>query len=72
MGDKSPFEIRFGTIPESPIFFLKLGYVKTKRQGKLRPTAFPCFFIGPLANRPHDNYEVLLNSGSVVYSRNVI
>ena len=63
--------MRFGTVPQSPIPFLKPGYVKTKRQDKLRRKAFPCFFIGSLANRPHDTYEVLLNSGSIVHSRNV-
>ena len=69
--DKSPFELRFIMVPQSPIPFLKPGYVKTKRQDKLRPKALSCFFIGPSANRPHDTYEVLLNSGSVVNSRNV-
>ena len=69
--DKSPFEMRFGTAPQSPIPFLKPGYVKTKRQDKLRPKALPCFFIGPSANCPRDTYEVLLNSGSVVNFRNV-
>ena len=43
VGDKSPFEMRFGTVPQSPIPFLKLGYVKTKRQDKLRPKAFSFF-----------------------------
>ena len=71
VGDKSPFEMRFGTLPQSPIPFPKPGYVKIKRQDKLRPEALPCFFIGPSANRPFDTYEVLLNSGSVVHSRNV-
>ena len=71
VGDKSPFEMRFGTVPQSPIPFLKPGYVKTKRQDKLRPKSFPCFFIGPSANRRRDTREVLLNSGSVVHSRNV-
>ena len=69
--DKSPFEMRFGAVLQSPIPFLKLEYVKTKRQDKLKPKAVPCFFIGPSANRPRDTYEVLLNSGSVVHSRNV-
>ena len=32
---------------------------------------FPYFYIGPLANLPRDTYEVLLNSKSVVHSRNV-
>ena len=72
MGKKSPFEIRFGTVPQSPIPFLKPGYVKTKRQDKLRPKAIPCFLFGPSANRLlRDTYEVLLNSGSVVHPRNV-
>ena len=71
VGDKSPFEFRFGMVPQSPIPFLKPGYVKTKRQDKLRPKALPWFFIGLSANRPRDTYEVLLNSGSVVNSRNV-
>ena len=61
-GDKSPFEMRFVSRPQSPMLFLKPGYVKTKRQDKLRPKAFPSFLIGSLA---------LLNSGSVVHSRNV-
>ena len=52
--DKSPFEMRFGTVPQSPIPFLKPGYVKTKRQDKLKPEALTCFFIGPSANRPRD------------------
>ena len=69
--DKSHFEMRFGTVPQSPIPFLKPGYVKIKRQDKLRSKALPCFFIGPSANRPRDIYEVLLNFGSVVHSRNV-
>ena len=63
--------MRFGTIPQSPIPVLKPGYVKTKLQDKLRPKAFPCFFIRPSSNRPRDTYEVLLNSGSVAHSRNV-
>ena len=71
VGDKSPFEMRFGTAPQSPIPFLKPGYVKTKRQDKLKPKAFPCFFIGPSANRPRDSYELLLRSGNVINSRNV-
>ena len=71
VGDKSPFEMRFGTVPPSPVPFLKPGYVKTKRQDELKPKALPCFFVGPSANRPHDTYEVLLNSGSVFHSRNV-
>ena len=71
VGDKSHFEMRFGTLPQSLIPFLKPGYVKIKRQDKLRPKALPCFFIGPSANRPSDTYEVLLNFGSVVHSRNV-
>ena len=70
--DKSPFELRFGTVPQSPIIpFLKPGYVKTKRQDKLRPNAFSCFFIGMSANRPRDTYKILLNSGSVGHSHNV-
>ena len=52
VGDKSPFEMRFGTVPQSPIPFLKPGYVKIKRQNKLRRKALPYFFIGPSANRP--------------------
>ena len=56
VGDKSPFEMRFGTVPQSPIHFLKPGYVKTKRQDKLRPKVLPCFFVGPSANRPRDTY----------------
>ena len=70
MRDKSPFKMCFGTVPHSPIPFLKAGYVKTKRQDIIRPKAFPCFFIGLSANRPRDTYEVLLNSGSVVHFRN--
>ena len=62
----------FGTVPQSPIPFIKPGYVKLKRQDILRPKALSCFFIGPSANPPRDTYEVLLNSGrSVVHSRNV-
>ena len=45
--------------------------MKTKRQDKLRPKAIPCFLFGPSANGLRDTYEVLLNSGSVVHSRNV-
>ena len=71
VGDKSPFEMRFGAVPQSPIPFLKLGYVKPNYQDKLRPKTFPCSIIGPFVNRPRDTYEVLLNSGSVVHSRNV-
>ena len=44
VGDKSPFEMRFGTV-QSPIPFLKPGYVKTKRQDKLRPKALSCFLL---------------------------
>ena len=71
VGDKSPFEMRFDTVPQSPIPILTSGYVKTKCQNKLRPKALPCFSIGSSANRPRNTYEVLLNSGSVVHSRNV-
>ena len=71
VGDESPFKMRFGTVPQSPILFFKPAYVKPKRQDKLRPKALPCFFIGPSINSPRDTYEVLLNSGSVVHSRNV-
>ena len=35
--DNSPFEMRFGTVPQSQIPFLKPGYVKTKYQDTLRP-----------------------------------
>ena len=52
VGDKSPFEMRFGAVPQSPIPFHKPGCVKTKRQDQLRSKAFPCFFIGPSANHP--------------------
>ena len=45
--------------------------MKAKRQDKLRPKVFPCFFIGPSANCPRDTFGVLLNSGSVAHSRNV-
>ena len=45
VGDKSPFEMRFGTVPQSPILFLKPGYVKTKRQDKLRPNTLPWFSL---------------------------
>ena len=70
--DKSPSEMRFSTVPQSPISCLKPGYLKTKRQDKVRPTkALTCFFVRPSANRPRDTHEVLLNSGSVVHSRNV-
>ena len=62
---------KFGTVPQSPIPFLKPGYVKTKRQHMLKRKGFPCFFIDPSANRPRDTYEVLLNSESVVHYRNV-
>ena len=58
--------MRFGTVLQSPIPFLKLRYVKTKRQDKLRTKAFSCFFIEPSVNRLRDTYEVLLNSGSIV------
>ena len=44
MGDESPFELRFGAVPQSPIPFLKPRYMKIKRQDNLRPKAFPCFF----------------------------
>ena len=44
IGDKSAFEMRFGTVPQSPIPFLKPGYVKTKRQDKLMPKALFFFF----------------------------
>ena len=72
VGDESPFEMRFGTVPQSPIPFLRTRYyVKTKRQDKLRPKAPPCLLIGPSANRPHDTYEVFLISEGVVHSRNV-
>ena len=72
VGDKPPFEIRFGTVPQSPIPFLKPAYVKTKRHDKLRAKkAFCCFFTEPSANRPRDTYERLLNSGSIVHSSNV-
>ena len=71
VGDESPFERSFETVLQSPIPFLKPGYVKTKHQDKLRPKALPWFFIAPLANRPRDTYKVLLNSGSVFHSRNV-
>ena len=64
VGDKSPFEMRFGTVRQSLIPFLKPGYVKNKRQDKLRPKAFPRFFIGRSANCPRDTYEVLLISES--------
>ena len=57
--------MRFGTVPQSPILFLKPRYVTIKSQDKPRPKAFPCFFIGPSANRPRNIYEVLLSSGSV-------
>ena len=30
--DNSPFEVRFDTVPQSQISFLKPGYVKTKYQ----------------------------------------
>ena len=46
VGDKSPFKICFGTVPQSPIPFLTPGYLNTKRQDKLRPKAFPCFSLG--------------------------
>ena len=71
--DKSPFEMRFGTMPQNPTPFLKPAYVKTKCQDKSRPKAFPCFntLDLPSANRPRDTYEVLLNSRSVAHSRNV-
>ena len=36
VGDTFPFEMRFGTVPQSPIAFLKSAYVKIKRH-KLRP-----------------------------------
>ena len=71
VGDKSSFKMRFGTVPQSSIPFLDPGYGRTKRQDKLRPEALPSFFIGPSANRSRDTYEVLLNSGSIVHSRNV-
>ena len=50
--------------------FLKPGYVKPKRQDKLKPNAFACFFICPSANRPRDSHELLLYSGHL-NSRNV-
>ena len=71
VGDESPFERSFETALQSPIPFLNPGYVKPKHEDKLRPKALHCFFIAPLANRPRDTYKVLLNSGSVVHSRNV-
>ena len=45
--------------------------MKAKRQDKLRPKAFPSFLVGSSVNHPHDIYEVLLYSGSVVDCRNV-
>ena len=63
--------MRFGMIPQNPIPLLKPRYVETKRQDKLRPKALSCFSIRPSVNRPRDTYEVLLNSGSIVHSRNV-
>ena len=45
--------------------------MKAKRQDKLRPKAIPCFLFGPSANHLGGTFEVLLNSGSVVHSRNV-
>ena len=63
--------MRFGTVLQSPIPFLKSGYVKTKRQDRLRFTAILCFFIGPSANCLRDTYEILLNSGRFVRSCNV-
>ena len=64
--------MRFGTLSQNPVPFLKSGYVKTERHDKLRPKAFPCFFVGFAANHPRDTYEVFFSSGSVAHSRNVI
>ena len=69
VGDRSPFEMHFVLYYRARSF--SPGYKKNKRQGKLRPKASPCIFVGPSANRPRDTYYVLLNSGSVVDSRNV-
>ena len=46
--------MRFDTMPQSPIPFIMPRYVKAKRQDKLRPTAFPHFFIGSSSNCPRD------------------
>ena len=32
LGDRPPFEMRFGTITQRPISFLNLGYIISKRQ----------------------------------------
>ena len=46
VGDKSPFEMRFGPVPQKrPIPFLKPSYVETKRQDKLSPKTLPCFSL---------------------------
>ena len=48
--DKSPFEIRFGTVPQCLIPFFKRWYVEMKCQEKLRPNAFPRFSLPPRQN----------------------
>ena len=46
VGDKPPFKmLRFGTLPQNPIPFLKPGYVKTTHRDKLKSKVFPYFFL---------------------------
>ena len=69
--NKSPFEMRYRKVPQSPFPFLRQGYAKRNRLHKLYPKTILFFILGPAPNRPRDTIRVLTESNQIVDTRNV-
>ena len=72
-GNRSPHEMFYGvTSQSSPIPFLKPGFCKFKLTNKMDPKARECFYLGPARNHPSESKRVLVRTGKVIITRNVI
>ena len=68
---KSPYEMWYGTQPQSPLPFLKPGCHQIERRNKLKPKAVKFWYLGPAPNHPRDAMRMLCKSGRIVATGNV-
>ena len=64
-----PYEIWYGTPPQSSLPFLKPGYRKIKGRNKLKTKVVKCWYIGPALIHARDAMLMLCKSGRIVVTR---
>ena len=72
-GNRSPYEMFYRESSQSSlIHFLKPGFYKSKRTNKIDPKARECLYLGPARNHPSEIKRVLVRTGKVIITRNVL